>query len=103
VLVAERNFAEFFGDRAHDDFKKCHESSLRVRRHGEVALERASAVRGANPKAEDKVTPQLKATVGLMRIEVVEFTMRSLARSPTGALAVSVLDRQPTKGSTQGR
>jgi hypothetical protein len=49
------------------------------------------------------VTPQLKATVGLMRIEVVEFTMRSLARSPTGALAVSVLDRQPTKGSTQGR
>jgi hypothetical protein len=30
-----------------------------------------------------KVSPQLKATVGLMRIEAVEFAMTSSARSPT--------------------
>jgi hypothetical protein len=30
-----------------------------------------------------KVSPRLKATVGLMKIEVVEFAMRSSARSPT--------------------
>jgi hypothetical protein len=30
-----------------------------------------------------KVSPQLKSIVGLMRIEVVEFAMRSSARSPT--------------------
>jgi hypothetical protein len=31
-----------------------------------------------------KVSPQLKATAGLMKIEAVEFAMRSSARSPTG-------------------
>jgi hypothetical protein len=31
-----------------------------------------------------KVSPQLKATAGLMNIEAVEFAMRSSARSPTG-------------------
>jgi hypothetical protein len=30
-----------------------------------------------------KVLPRLKATVGLMEIEAVEFAMRSSARSPT--------------------
>jgi hypothetical protein len=30
-----------------------------------------------------KVSPRLKATVGLMRIEAVEFAMRSSARAPT--------------------
>jgi hypothetical protein len=29
------------------------------------------------------VLPQLKATVGLMKIEAVEFPMRSSARAPT--------------------
>jgi hypothetical protein len=42
----------------------------------------------------------LKATVGLMEIEAVEFVMRSSARSPTWRTAVGVLDWQPTKGST---
>jgi hypothetical protein len=54
VLVVKRNFAEFFSERARDDFGKHDESSLRVRCHGEVALERASAVSGANPEAEDQ-------------------------------------------------
>jgi hypothetical protein len=30
-----------------------------------------------------KVSPRLKAAVGWMKIEVVEFAMRSSARSPT--------------------
>jgi hypothetical protein len=30
-----------------------------------------------------KVSPRLKAMVGLMRIEAIEFAMRSSARSPT--------------------
>jgi hypothetical protein len=30
-----------------------------------------------------KVSPRLKATIGLMKIEAVEFAMRSSARSPT--------------------
>jgi hypothetical protein len=30
-----------------------------------------------------KVSPRLKATIGLMEIEAVEFAMRSSARSPT--------------------
>jgi hypothetical protein len=50
-----------------------------------------------------KVSSRLKATISLMKIEAVEFTMRSSARSPTCAPAVGVLDRQPTKGSTRGR
>jgi hypothetical protein len=54
VLFVERNFTDFFGMRARDDFNKCHESSLRVRRHGEVALERTNAVSGANPGDEDE-------------------------------------------------
>jgi hypothetical protein len=40
-----------------------------------------SAVQTQKPKT--KVSLRLKATVGLMRIEAVEFAMRSSARSPT--------------------
>jgi hypothetical protein len=54
VLVVERNFTECFSERAHDNFRKRLESSLRVRRHSEVALERANAVSGANRGAEDE-------------------------------------------------
>jgi hypothetical protein len=50
-----------------------------------------------------KVSPWLKAAIGLMKTEAVEFAMRSSARSPTGAPTVGVLDRQPTNGSTRGR
>jgi hypothetical protein len=40
-----------------------------------------SAVQTQEPKT--KVPPWLKATIGLMRIEAVEFAMRSSTRSPT--------------------
>jgi hypothetical protein len=40
-----------------------------------------SAVQTQEPKT--KVSPCLKATVGLMKIEAVEFAMRSSAGSPT--------------------
>jgi hypothetical protein len=40
-----------------------------------------SAVQTQDPKA--KVSPRLKATVGLMQIEVVEFAMRSSVRALT--------------------
>jgi hypothetical protein len=43
-LVEERNVAEFAGEFARDYFRKCHEASLRVGRHGEAALERSGAV-----------------------------------------------------------
>jgi hypothetical protein len=33
--------------------------------------------------SKTKVSPRLKATVGLMEIEAVEFAMRSSARAPT--------------------
>jgi hypothetical protein len=79
VLVVERNFTEFSGEVAHDQFGKCHESSLWVGRHGEAALEGTSAVCSAVPGGEDKGV----AAVGLMRTEAVEFAMRSSARSPT--------------------
>jgi hypothetical protein len=54
VVVEERNFAEFAGEFACDDFWKRHEASLRVGRHGEVALERARAVCSADPGAKHK-------------------------------------------------
>jgi hypothetical protein len=40
-----------------------------------------SAVQNQYPKT--KVSPRLKATVGFMKIEAVEFAMRSSTRSPT--------------------
>jgi hypothetical protein len=33
-------------------------------------------------ESKTKVSPQLKVTVGLMKIEAVEFAMRSSVRSP---------------------
>ena len=53
-LVVERNFAEFFDEWARGVFGKRHEPGLWVRGHGEVALERSSAVSGADPGAEDE-------------------------------------------------
>jgi hypothetical protein len=40
-----------------------------------------SAVHTQDPKT--KVSPRLKAAIGLTRIEAVEFAMRSSARAPT--------------------
>jgi hypothetical protein len=58
-----------------DYFEKRHEPGLRVGRHGEAALESPapSAVQTQEPKT--KVSPRLKATVGLMKIETVEFAL----------------------------
>jgi hypothetical protein len=54
VLVEKRNFAELAGEFTRDYFRKRHEASLRVGRHGETALERSSAVSGADPGTEDE-------------------------------------------------
>jgi hypothetical protein len=75
VLVVERNFAELSGEIARDYFGKRHKPSLRVGRHGEAALEGFGAVSGADPGAEDKGVPRLKATAGLMKMEAVEFSI----------------------------
>jgi hypothetical protein len=75
MLVKERNFAEFAGEFASDYFGKRHEASLRVGRHGEAALKGSSAVSGAGQEPKTKVSPRLKATVGLMKMEAVEFAM----------------------------
>jgi hypothetical protein len=103
VLVVERNFAEFSGKFARDHFGKHHEPSARlgtmVRRHWKDPA--PSEVQTQDPKT--KVSPRLKATVGLMEIEAVEIAMRSSADPLPGAPAVGVSDRQPNKGSTQGR
>jgi hypothetical protein len=53
-LVEKRNFAELAGEFACDNFRKHHEASLRVGRHGEAALERSRAVGSADPSAEDE-------------------------------------------------
>jgi hypothetical protein len=52
VVVEERNFAEFAGEFACDDFGKCHEACLRVGLHGQAALEGARAISSADPGAE---------------------------------------------------
>jgi hypothetical protein len=75
VLVVERNFAEFSSEIARDYFGKRHEPSLRLggmvrRRWKDPVL---SAVQTQEPKT--KVSPRLKATVGLMKMEVVEFAI----------------------------
>jgi hypothetical protein len=54
VLVVERNLAEFSGEIARDYFGKCHETSLRVGRHGEAVLEGSGAISSADPGAEDE-------------------------------------------------
>jgi hypothetical protein len=53
-LVVEEKFIEFFDELARDGIGKCHESDLRVRGHGEVALERSGTVSGADSRAEDE-------------------------------------------------
>jgi hypothetical protein len=53
-MVEKRNFTELAGEFARDNFRKRHEASLRVGRHGEVALERSRAVSSADPSAEDE-------------------------------------------------
>jgi hypothetical protein len=83
MLVEERNFAEFTDEIARDHFGKCHEPGPWVGCHGEVALEGSSAVAVQTQDSKTKVLPWLKATVGLMKIEAVEFAMRSSVRSPT--------------------
>jgi hypothetical protein len=64
-MVEKRNFAELAGEFACDNFSERHEAGLRVGRHGEAALEGSRAVSSADPSAETKVSPRLKATVGL--------------------------------------
>jgi hypothetical protein len=75
VLVEQRNFAELAGEFARDYFGKCHEAGLRVGRHGEATLEGPSAVSSADPGVEDEGVARLKATVGLMQTEAIEFAM----------------------------
>jgi hypothetical protein len=53
-LVVERDFVEFFSEFARDHFLKCHKPIARVGSHGEVALERSSAICGADPRPEDE-------------------------------------------------
>jgi hypothetical protein len=82
-LDVERNFAEFSGEIVGDYFRKRHEPGLRV---GVMVRRRwkdptPSAVQTQELKT--KVSQRLKVTVGLMKIEAVEFAMRSSARSPT--------------------
>jgi hypothetical protein len=52
VVVVERNFAEFAGEFACDDFGKRHEARLRVGLHGQMVLEGARAISSADPGAE---------------------------------------------------
>jgi hypothetical protein len=67
VKVKKRNFTELSGEFARDNFGERHEACLRVGRHGEAALEGSCAITNADPSAEKtKVSPQLKAMVGLM-------------------------------------
>jgi hypothetical protein len=53
-MVEERNFAEFAGEFACDNFRKRHEASLRVGQHGEAAPEGSCAVGSAHPSAENE-------------------------------------------------
>jgi hypothetical protein len=74
-LIAKRKFTEFFDEWARDNFGKRYEPGGRVRGHGEVALERSSAVSSADPGAKMKVSPRLKTAIGLMTIEALEFAL----------------------------
>jgi hypothetical protein len=75
MVVEERNFAELSGEFPCDDFRKRHEAGLRVGRHGEATLERARASAVQTQALNTKVSPRLKATVGLKQTRVVEFAM----------------------------
>jgi hypothetical protein len=65
-----------------------------VRRHWKDPA--PSAVQTQDPKM--KVSPQLKATVGLMQIEAVEFAMRSSARPPTWRASCRCFRPAPYQG-----
>jgi hypothetical protein len=83
VLVEERDFAEFSGEFARDCFGSITSLVLGLgvmvrRRWKDLVL---SAVHTQDPKM--KVSPRLKAMIGLMKTEGVEFAMRSSARTPT--------------------
>jgi hypothetical protein len=54
VLVAERNFADFFGEFTRDRFGKRHEPSAWVGSHSEAALEGPVTVSSANLGTEDE-------------------------------------------------
>jgi hypothetical protein len=53
-MVEEQNFDELAGEFSCDNFRKRHEASLRVGRHGEAVLERARAVCSADPGTEQE-------------------------------------------------
>jgi hypothetical protein len=53
-MVEKRNFAEFDGEFACDNFRKRHEAGLWVGRHGEAALEGSNAVGSADLGAKDE-------------------------------------------------
>jgi hypothetical protein len=54
MMVEKRNITELAGEFARDKFRKCHEASLWVVRHGEAALERSRAVSSADSSAENE-------------------------------------------------
>jgi hypothetical protein len=54
VLIEKRNFAELAGEFACDYFREHHKAGLRVRRHGEAALEGSGAISSADLGAEDE-------------------------------------------------
>jgi hypothetical protein len=60
-MVGERNFAELAGEFDCDNFRKRHETGLRVGRHGEVALERSRVVSSADPSAENEGVTAVEA------------------------------------------
>jgi hypothetical protein len=83
VLVEERNFAEF---PVRSPVITSRSVSSPVFGLGVMVRRRwkdpaPSAVQTQDPKT--KVSPRLKATIGLMKIEAFEFAMRSSARGPT--------------------
>jgi hypothetical protein len=83
VLVEKRNFVEFFSEFSRDYFGSITSPVLglgvMVRRRWKDPA--PSAVHTQEPKT--KVSPRLKAMIGLMKTESVEFAMRSSARPPT--------------------
>jgi hypothetical protein len=52
MVVEERNFAELAGEFTRDSFRERHEACLRVRLHGQAALEGARAISIADPGVE---------------------------------------------------
>jgi hypothetical protein len=83
MLIVERNFAKFFGEIARITLGSVTSPvfglGAMVRRRWKDPA--SSAMQTQVPKT--KVSPRLKATVGLMKIGPVEFAMRSSAISPT--------------------